>query len=136
MSAYVVNSDNNNFFPKAFFLHSFLPSVLFPCRSTLWLINQSIPLGQMFFFSGEEKCSHFFSPDSGDCRSRKMLKTSIFSLGLASVQPRMISDKFAMVHYGSVSRAQRGDRFHCCFRRAAPRFPTISGTGALCTTHG
>ena len=27
-----------------------------------------------FFFSGEEKCSHFFSPDRGDCKSRKILK--------------------------------------------------------------
>ena len=28
------------------------------------------------FFSGEEKCSHFFSPDRGDCRSRKMLQNA------------------------------------------------------------
>ena len=26
-------------------------------------------LHQMYFFSGEEKCLHFFSPDRGDCRS-------------------------------------------------------------------
>ena len=30
------------------------------------------------FFSGEEKCVHFFSPDRGDCRSREMLKNEYF----------------------------------------------------------
>ena len=30
------------------------------------------------FFSGEEKRLHFFSPDRGDCRSRKMLQNASF----------------------------------------------------------
>ena len=29
------------------------------------------------FFSGEEKCVHFFSPNRRDCRSRKMLKNAL-----------------------------------------------------------
>ena len=35
---------------------------------------------EKFFFSGEEKCLHFFSADRGDCRSRKVLNTEQFNL--------------------------------------------------------
>ena len=40
MSAFVVNRDSINSFLEAFFLHPFSRSVLFPCRSTVWLINR------------------------------------------------------------------------------------------------
>ena len=41
----------------------------------------------MFFFSGEEKCSHFFfSPDRGYCRFRKWRKKNISLQKSVSIQ--------------------------------------------------
>ena len=52
-----------------------------PAPSNCWMRHWCWLIAKCIFFSGEEKSLHFFSPDRGDCRSRKILQnTSLLAI--------------------------------------------------------